>query len=229
MCLSLTLTIQIKFWKTKLFLILLYNVFLFQFVTEEIATELTAASFETLGSMCTYTEICRDLLSRHNPLASSFFDQITQPLLNLLPILLQNRASSNFMSCLYQLILTHIKIVKLILLYQHENASKFIFKLVDIQGTRLVDLLFECTIQNGIVWRKLCQFWFKVLSLIDIKSFKSRTGILKRSALYIVEKLIKFGISMLYPDDVKLGERRLTKFGFTGNVHGTSLEATRAK
>ena len=193
--------------------------FVFQFVLEDIATKLISASSETMESVCSYTEICRDLLSRHNPHALPYFDCFSKAFLNLLPILFENRVHPNFSSCLYQLILSHLKIVKLILIHQYENAAKFIIKVINIYGNKLLDLLFDCAIQRGLIWRKVCQLWFKILSLIDVRGFESRKGILRRCALCIVEKLFKFGIFMIYPDDVKLGQRSHPRFGFTGIVN----------
>ena len=111
--------------------------------------------------------------------------------------------------------------MKLIAWYQHENAAKFIVKVINTHQTNLLDLLFDCLTQNGFVWRKACRLWFKILYLVDLKGFESRKGILRQCALCIVEKIHKFGVCVLYPGDVRLEQSSETRLGFTGTSENT--------
>ena len=142
---------------------------------EDIATNLQTVSTETLSIVTAYVEVCRDLLSRHNPHALPFFDHINQSVIHYASFLFQNRIHAKFHDNLYLLILIQIKIVKLICVYQYENASKFIIKLLDTHGTNLVEIICDCVIQNGYIWKKACEMWFKIFSLLDIKGLEDRT------------------------------------------------------
>ena len=164
----------------------------------------------------------RDLLSRHNPHALPFFDHINPSLLQYVSFLFLNRTHAKFRDHLYLQILILIKIVKLVFLYQHGNAQKFIIKLIQMHGTYLVDILFDCGIQNGFIWKKACEMWFRIYSLLDIKDFEHERGVLTCHASSFVDKLHKSGVCTLFPENIRSERGKQPKLGFTG-IHITKI------
>ena len=193
-----------------------FDFIVFQFVIEDIASNIGNVSTETLRTVLSYAEVCRDLLSKHNPHALLLFDHISQSLLNYISFLFQNRSHAKFHDNLYLLILIQIKIVKLICLYQHETASKYIIKVINTHGTNLVDIIFDCVIQNGFIWKKACEMWFRILSLLEVAGFEHRKGILRCFASSIVNKMLQFGVFTLFPGDIRTENGKQPKLGFTG-------------